>query len=49
MAYFFSLGMIRKKLEQDKCVKNGKFFRFYNEVPTLLMLVIVAMVVVRPF
>ena len=49
MAYFLSLGKFRKKLEQDSCVKTGKFFRFYNEVPTLLLLVIVAMVIFRPF
>lgn len=49
MGYFLSLGAIRKKLQQDKCTKSGKFFRYYNEVPTLLMLVIVAMVIVRPF
>ena len=49
MAYFFSLGKFRKTLEEDKCVKSGKFFRFYNEVPTLLLLVIVAMVIFKPF
>lgn len=49
MVYFFSLGVFRKKLLEDKCVKGGKFFRFYNEVPTLLLMVIVAMVIVRPF
>lgn len=47
--YFFSLGMMRKKLERDECNKSGKFFRFYNEVPTILLLLIVAMVVVKPF
>ncbi len=49
MAYFFSLGSIRKKLLEDKCDKSGKFFRYYNEVPTLLLLVIVAMIIIRPF
>ncbi len=49
MAYFISLGFMRKKLEKDECNKSGKFFRFYNEVPTLLLLVIIAMVVIRPF
>ena len=47
--YFISLGVIRKKLENDTCTKSGKFFRFYNEVPTILLLLIVAMVVVKPF
>ncbi len=49
IVYFFSLGMIRKKLENNTCNKSGKFFRFYNEVPTILLLLIVAMVVVKPF
>ena len=47
--YFFSLGWMRKKLLVDECTKSGKFFRFYNEVPTILLLLIVAMVIVKPF
>jgi len=47
--YFFSLNIIRKRLESESCSKSGKFFRFYNEVPTILMLIIVAMVVIKPF
>ncbi len=49
IAYFFSLGMLRKKLERDACTKSGKFFRLYNEVPTLLLLLIVALVIIKPF
>ena len=49
MVYFFSLGVMRKRLLEDKCDKSGKFFRAYNEVPTLILLVIIAMVVIRPF
>lgn len=49
IAYFFTLGRYRKQLEAGSCAKSGKFFRAYNEVPTLLLLVIVAMVIVKPF
>ena len=49
MVYFFSLGVMRKRLLEDKCDKSGKFFRIYNEVPTILLLIIVAMVIIRPF
>ena len=49
LGYHYSLGVLRKKLEADLCSKSGKFFRFYNEVPTLLMMLIVIMVVVKPF
>jgi len=47
--YFLSLDKIRIEFLEDRCTRSGKFFRFYNEVPTLLMLVIVAMVVLKPF
>lgn len=49
IAYHFTLGKIKKKLQSGECSQSGKFFRFYNEVPTLLMIVIVIMVVVKPF
>ena len=49
MAYFFSLGYFREKLLIDECKKSGKFFRAYNEVPTILLLIIVAMVIIKPF
>lgn len=49
VAYFFSMNKYRVELLEDRCSKSGKFFRIYNEVPTLLMLVIVAMVVMKPF
>jgi protoporphyrinogen IX oxidase len=39
------LGLLR----EDKSTKSGKFFRFYNEVPTLLMIGIVIFVVIKPF
>jgi len=49
MAYFFSLGYYRKKFLNDECLKSGKFFRAYNEVPTLLLLVVVFLVIFKPF
>ncbi|HFB53300.1 MAG TPA: protoporphyrinogen oxidase HemJ [Sulfurimonas autotrophica] len=49
IGYFHSLGVLRIKLLEDRCTKSGKFFRMYNEVPTILMLLIVAMVVFKPF
>jgi len=48
IAYHFSLESIRKKLLDGSCTKSGKQLRFYNEVPTLLMIVIVIMVVIKP-
>ncbi|SFV50312.1 Protoporphyrinogen IX oxidase, novel form, HemJ [hydrothermal vent metagenome] len=49
IAYHFSLEVLRKNLIQNPHYKSGKWFRFYNEVPTLLMIFIVIMVVVKPF
>lgn len=49
IGYFFSMGHYRKKLLNDSCTKSGKFFRYYNEAPTILLLLIVAMVIVKPF
>lgn len=48
-AYFFSLGHYRLKLQENNSYKSGKFFRIYNEVPTLLLIGIVALVIVKPF
>ncbi len=49
VAYSFSLNSIRKKLVDNPEYKSGRYFRFYNEVPTLLMIAIVIMVVIKPF
>ncbi len=46
--YHFSLGYFLKKFANDSCTKDGKFFRIYNEVPTILMIIIVVMAVVKP-
>ncbi|MDO9208123.1 MAG: CopD family protein [Sulfuricurvum sp.] len=48
-AYFFSLGHYRLKLRDNSTYKSEKFFRMYNEVPTLLLIGIVALVIVKPF
>jgi len=47
--YSFSLEYFRVQLENDECKRSGKFFRAYNEIPTLLSILIVAYVVVKVF
>jgi putative membrane protein len=47
IAYSVSLNRFRKILAEDKCTKNGQFFRAYNEVPTLLAILIVTFVVMK--
>lgn len=44
--YHFSLGYFMKKFKNDECKLPGKFFRFYNEVPTLVMFGIVYAMIV---
>ena len=39
----------RKKFESDINQKSQKFFRYINEIPTVLMIIIVIMVIVKPF
>ena len=49
IVYSFSLGKYRKELEADVCKKSGKFFRMYNEMPTMLAILIVAYVITKTF
>ncbi|MCJ8327344.1 MAG: protoporphyrinogen oxidase HemJ [Campylobacterales bacterium] len=49
IAYSFSLNFYREQLENDTCKKTGNFFRAYNEVPTVLSLLIVAYAITKTF
>jgi putative membrane protein len=39
----------RRAFLEDRNRRSAKFYRFANEVPTILMVIIVIMVVVKPF
>jgi putative membrane protein len=39
----------RRAFAEDRNTHSQRFFRIMNEVPTLAMIVIVVMVIVRPF
>lgn len=39
----------RKEFERDERVHSAKFFRIMNEIPTVLMIAIVILAVVKPF
>ncbi|MCK9491071.1 MAG: CopD family protein [Sulfurimonas sp.] len=45
--YDLSMNHYRKQLLTKTCTKNGKFFRAYNEFPTLLSILIVTYVVLK--
>ncbi|KTD21052.1 protoporphyrinogen oxidase HemJ [Legionella londiniensis] len=47
--YHLSCGRFRKLFAHDKNCKSALFFRIFNEIPTLLLILIVLLAVVRPF
>ena len=49
IVYSFSLEKYRKELETDICTKSGKFFRMYNEMPTMLAILIITYVITKTF
>lgn len=48
-AFHGALSRWRKDFAADRNRRSPKFYRLANEVPTVLMILIVIMVVVRPF
>ncbi len=49
VVYHLSLGHFMKQFKENKCTKSGKFFRIYNEVPTIVMFIILWAMLVRPY
>lgn len=49
IAYHFWLFYYLKKFEKDECKKSGKYFRALNEIPTILMFVILYAMIIMPF
>lgn len=45
--FSFSMEYYRVKLDKNECSKSGQFFRAYNEIPTLLSLLIVGYVITK--
>lgn len=46
--YHFACGYYRKKLIENAHYKSHKFWRFFNELPTFILLACVILVVVKP-
>ncbi|HEY6528460.1 MAG TPA: protoporphyrinogen oxidase HemJ [Cellvibrionaceae bacterium] len=49
IGYHHMCGAFVKKLAAGTCNKSHKFFRIFNEVPVLFLIIIVILVVVKPF
>lgn len=43
------LSRYRKAFERGENVKSGRYYRMLNEVPTVLMVIIVVSIIARPF
>lgn len=49
VAYHFDNYRYLKQLKEDRCTKSGKFFRFYNEFPTLCLMGVIFAMIIMPF
>ena len=46
--YHFYLGVLLNKFKFDQNKKTSKFYRYINEIPTLLLILIVFIVIFKP-
>lgn len=49
VAYHISLEIHRTNLATGRNRKSGRFFRMYNEIPTLLLIAIIFLAVIKPY
>lgn len=49
IGYHHACGSLLKKFERGQNKRSHKWFRFFNEVPVLMMIAAVILVVVKPF
>ena len=46
--YHFYLGILLNKFKLDQNQKSSKFYRYINEIPTLLLILIIFIVIFKP-
>ena len=46
--YHFYLGILLNKFKFDENSKSSKFYRYINEIPTLLLILIIFVVIFKP-
>ena len=49
IGYHHACGIMLRKFEQGRNTRSHKFYRWFNEVPVLLLVLAVALVVIKPF
>ena len=47
-AYHFYLGLLLNQFNLDQNKRSSKFYRYINEIPTLLLILIVFIVIFKP-
>lgn len=46
--YHLQCGRYRQQFEQNKNMHSSRFYRYWNEIPSLFLIVIVLLVVIKP-
>ncbi len=46
--YHFTLGKYLNDFASDNNQKTSKFFRFYNEIPTIILIIVIFAVIFKP-
>ncbi len=49
LGYHHACGVLLRKLASGQSTRSHRWFRFFNEVPVILLFIIVVLVVVKPF
>ena len=47
--YHLYLGTCLKRFKNDENVRSSKFYRFINEIPTILLIFIIFLTILKPF
>lgn len=49
VCYHLACGQMLKKFELGANVHSHRFYRWFNEIPVILLLIVIALVVAKPF
>ena len=49
IGYHHACGVLLRKLEAGTCTRSHRWFRWFNELPVLMLVAAVILVVVKPF
>jgi putative membrane protein len=49
ITYHISCGRMLKRFEHNTNTHSHRFYRWFNEIPVILLLVVIALVVAKPF